>query len=130
MDIPAGLQGEARTRVSPENTAAAVGSGALPVFGTPYMVALMEKAAMESVQPYLEPGKGTVGTRLDISHDAATPLGMEVRAVSTLTAVEGRRLSFRVEAFDETGPIGSGTHERFVIDEQRFMDKCAAKLSR
>lgn len=130
MDIPAGLQGEARTRVSPENTAAAVGSGALPVFGTPYMVALMEKAAMESVQPYLEPGKGTVGTRLDISHDAATPLGMEVRAVSTLTAVEGRKLSFRVEAFDETGPIGGGTHERFVIDEQRFMDKCTAKLSR
>lgn len=128
MEIPVGLQGEACCAVCAENTAAAVGSGALPVFGTPYMIALMEKAALQSVQPYLEPGQGTVGTRLDVRHDAATPVGMTVRAVSTVTAVEGRKICFQVEAFDEKGPIGSGSHERFVIDNTRFLAKCQAKL--
>ena len=130
MNIPIGHRGEARCLVCAENTAAAVGSGELAVFGTPYMIALMEKAALESVQPLLDAGQGTVGTRLEVTHDAATPLGMEVRALAEVTAVEGRRIVFQVEAFDEAGKIGGGVHERFVIANERFLAKCNAKLEK
>ena len=104
-----------------------MGSGDLPVFATPCMIALMEEAAQSSVAPYLEEGQSTVGTKMCVSHDAATPLGMKVWAESRLTGIDGRRLVFEVKAFDACGPIGQGTHERFIIKRQRFLEKTEAK---
>ena len=127
MPITVGLKGKAETVVTPNNTADAVGSGLVPVFATPYMVALMENAAVNAVQDHLEEGQGTVGTRLDVTHDAATPIGMKVWAEAEVTAVEGKKITLAVRAFDEAGPIGSGTHERFVITVDRFLAKAQAK---
>ena len=125
--LETGIQGRAEIVVSEQNTAASMGSGNLDVFATPYMVALMEEASQRSVAPFLEEGQSTVGTRLCVSHDAATPLGMKVWAESLLTEIDGRRLVFKVRAFDECGPIGQGTHERFIIKQQRFLEKVEAK---
>ncbi len=91
------------------------------------MIALIEEASQSSVAPYPEEGQGTVGTRISVSHDSATPLGMKVWAESRLSEIDGRRLVFEVRAFDECGPIGQGTHERFVIRPQRFLEKVEAK---
>lgn len=111
-------------------TASAVGSGALPVFGTPYMCALMENAAMTCLQTFLEEGQGSVGTRLEVSHDAPTPVGMEVWAEAEITAVSenGKMVDFAVKAWDEKGPIGAGTHTRAIIKNEKFLAKCNAKL--
>ena len=128
MSITIGLKGRAETKVSETNTAQAACSGALPVFGTPFLCALMEEAAWKSIAPHLEPGQSTVGTKLDISHDSATPVGMKVWAESEITEVDGKRLVLTVAAFDERGPIGRGTHERFIVTDQRFLAKCAKKL--
>ena len=125
--LETGIQGRAEIVVSEQNTAASMGSGNLDVFATPYMVALMEEASQRSVAPFLEEGQSTVGTRLCVSHDAATPLGMKVWAESLLTEIDGRKLVFEVRAFDECGPIGQGTHERFIIKQQRFLEKVEAK---
>lgn len=125
--LKTGIQGRAEVVVSDRNTAASMGSGNLAVFATPYMIALMEEASQRSVAPYLEEGQSTVGTGLTVSHDAATPIGMKVWAESLLTEVDGRRLVFEVRAFDECGPIGQGTHERFIINTQRFLAKIEAK---
>lgn len=127
MTLAPGLTAEATTRVTDANTAAAVGSGGIVVFSTPMMIALMENAALRAVQPYLAEGESTVGTLVNIKHLAATPLGMNVRAVARLEAVEGRRLSFTVEAFDEKEKIGEGTHERFVIGVEKFLQRVAQK---
>lgn len=127
MPITVGMTGEAKTLVVQSNTAAAVGSGLLPVFATPMMIALMENAAVNAIQGVLEPSEGSVGTFIQTSHDAATPLGMTVTAKATVTAVEGRAISFDVEAFDEAGPIGKGTHRRFLIANEKFMAKTNAK---
>ena len=127
--ISVGLKGRAETVVSEGNTAAAVGSGLLPVFATPQMIALMEGAAVNAVQACMEEDQGTVGTHLDVSHDAATPIGMKVWAEAELTAVDGRKLTFAVAAFDEAGPIGRGTHERFVITPSKFMGKVNGKVA-
>lgn len=117
--------------VTPELTAEAIGSGALPVFGTPFMAAMMENAATTALQPYLEEGQGSVGTHLDISHDAPTPVGMTVRAEAEITGVSenGRMVTFKVSAWDEKGPIGKGTHTRAIIGNERFLAKCNGKLS-
>ena len=128
MSVTVGLKGRAETVVNDANTAQAACSGALPVFGTPFMCALMEEAAWKSIAPHLEPGQSTVGTKLDISHDSATPVGMRVWAESEITQVDGKRLVLNVAAFDERGPIGRGTHERFIVTDQRFLAKCAKKL--
>ena len=122
-----GIKGRAETVVSAENTAKIMGSGDLDVFATPHMVALMENAAAVSVADELEDGMSTVGTKLEISHDAATPVGMKVWAESKLVEVDGRRLVFEVSAFDESGPIGHGRHERFIINKERFLAKTNAK---
>ena len=127
MSLTVGSKGNAETLVTEANTAAAVGSGLVPVFATPYMIALMENAAVNAVQTGLEPGQGTVGTRLEVTHDAATPVGMKVWAEAELTAVEGKKLTFAVRAFDEAGPIGGGVHERFIITVDRFLAKAEAK---
>lgn len=128
MSVTVGLKGRAETVVSDANTAQAACSGALPVFGTPFMCALMEEAAWKSIAPHLEPGQSTVGTRLEVSHDSATPVGMKVWAESEITEVDGKRLVLTVAAFDERGPIGRGTHERFIVTDERFLAKCAKKL--
>lgn len=128
MSIPIGLEGRAETVVTQENTAEAMGSGLLPVFATPCMIALMENAASSSLLPYLAEGEGSVGVRLDVAHTSATPAGLKVWAVSKVTAVEGRRIDFEVSAFDERGEIGRGTHSRAVIQSERFMEKARRKL--
>lgn len=127
MELNIGLKGRAETTVTPENTAQAVGSGLVPVFATPYMIALMEGAAVNAVQATLAPDEGTVGTRLDVTHDAATPIGLKVWAEAELTAVEGRKLTFSVAAYDEREQIGGGTHERFVIKPEKFVARAQAK---
>ena len=119
--LSAGIRGEKSAVVSEQTVASAVGSGALPVYATPMMIALMEMTAAESVQPFLDEGQGSVGTLVNVQHVSATPLGMTVRCESELTAIEGRRLTFSVAAFVVCGLIGSGVHERCVINTERFM---------
>ncbi|MEY8386736.1 hotdog domain-containing protein [Oscillospiraceae bacterium 38-13] len=112
-------------------TAETAGSGALPVFATPFMAAMMENAAMTALQTFLEEGQGSVGVRLNISHDAPTPVGMTVSAEAEITAVSenGRMVDFQVSAWDEKGPIGKGTHTRAIIRNEKFLSKCRAKLA-
>ena len=128
MPLETGLRGSASTAVVPENTAAAAGSGALPVFATPCMIALMEQAALETVQPFLGEGQGSVGTRIEVSHLTATPVGMTVRAEAELTEIDRRRLVFSVRAFAGEELIGEGRHERFIVDNEKFMRKALDKL--
>lgn len=118
-----GIKGNATEIVNEKNTAKAMGSGELEVYATPAMTALMEKAAYKSISAELEAGNGSVGTLLSIEHISATPVGMEVKAESELIKIEGRKLTFTVSAYDESGLIGKGTHERFIIDNSRFMEK-------
>lgn len=127
MSIEVGIKGRAETVVVQENTAAAVGSGLVPVFATPYMIALMENAAVNALTPYMEENQGSVGTHLDVSHDAATPIGMKVWAEAEVTAVDGKALTFSVTAYDEAGIIGKGTHNRFIIAVDRFLAKAEKK---
>lgn len=122
-----GIKGAAETVVVYENTAAAVGSGALEVFSTPSMIALMEKASRELVQPYLEEGQSTVGTRLEVSHVAASPIGAHIRAESTLVEIDRRMLTFEVKAYSDGELIGEGRHQRCIIYAERFMEKALAK---
>lgn len=122
-----GIKGAAETVVVYENTAAAVGSGALEVFSTPSMIALMEKASRELVQPYLEEGQSTVGTRLEVSHVAASPIGAHIRAESTLVKIDRRMLTFEVKAYADGELIGEGRHQRCIIYAERFMEKALAK---
>ena len=122
-ELKAGLVGSATVTVAENNIAKTMKSGALAVFATPAMCALMEEAACAAVQDCLEPGAGTVGISLNISHDRATAMGDTVVATATLTAVEGRKLVFAVEAKDSKGVIGKGTHERFIINNEKFMGK-------
>lgn len=100
-----------------------MGSGALDVFATPAMIALMEKTAWESVQPYLEEGSGTVGTLMNVKHVAASPVGMKITCETELTKVDGRALTFSVKAFDEAGLIGEGEHERFIVYNENSRQK-------
>ena len=122
-----GLRGEAELVVSEEHTALSVGSGRVHVFATPLMIALMEQAAVAATEEALAPGQQTVGVHLDVRHVAATPLGMRVTARAELTKVEGRMLTFKVTAVDEKEPIGEGTHQRSVIDAERFSARMQAK---
>ena len=128
MEFTVGMQGEVSTEVEREDTAYEVGSGSLLVYATPCMVALMEGAACEAIAEAMPEGKTSVGIELNVSHLAATPVGLNVRATAEVTAVEGSILTFRVEAFDEAGKIGEGTHKRAVVTTQRFLDKTYAKL--
>lgn len=118
-----GIKGKEENTVNTENSAKTMGSGTLDVFATPAMIALMEKTAWKSVQNHLEDGQGTVGISLNVKHVAATPLGMKVYCESELTEVDGKKLVFTVKAFDEAGLIGEGTHERFVITNEKFQQK-------
>lgn len=128
MEITVGMKGAVSTLVEREDTALEVGSGSLLVYATPCMVALMEGAACEAIAEAIPEGKTSVGTALNISHLAATPVGMEVRAEAEVTEVEGSMITFQVTAYDEAGKIGEGTHKRAVITAQRFLDKVYSKL--
>lgn len=118
-----GLTGSASVAASTANSAATMKSGSLAVFATPAMCALMEEAACAAINAKLEAGSGTVGISLNITHDRATKLGDTVTATATLTAVDGRKLTFEVQAEDSKGVIGKGSHERFVINNEKFMAK-------
>lgn len=115
--------------VDDEKLASSMGSGDLPVFATPAMIALIEKTASESIMPYLEIGSSSVGTHLDIAHSAATPIGMTVVCETELVEIDRRRLVFKVRVYDSAGDVGSGTHERFIVDSARFMQKAELKRS-
>lgn len=128
MEITVGMRGEVSTLVEREDTAKEVGSGDLLVYATPCMVALMEGAACEAIADALPETQTTVGTMLNIEHISATPVGLEVRAVAEVTAVEGKVITFTVTAFDEAGEIGKGTHKRVIINSQKFLDKAYSKL--
>lgn len=128
MEITVGMQGEASTLVEREDTAAEVGSGSLLVYATPCMAALMEGAACNAIQAALEENTTTVGTELSLKHISATPVGLEVTAQATVTAVDGKTITFEIIASDETGKIGEATHKRAIINTQRFLDKVYAKL--
>lgn len=122
-----GIKGHKEQIVTPEVCADRIGSGLVKVFATPMMIALIEQTCLESVNPYLEEGQGTVGTQVSVSHCAATPVNMRVWCDSELIEVDRRRLVFSVKAYDECGLIGEGTHERFVIDSAKFQAKIDAK---
>lgn len=124
-----GIKGFKEIIVIKELTARSMGSGDLEVYATPAMVALMEGTAADSVKSELDEGKGSVGTSIKIKHLAATPIGMRVRCESKLIEASGRRLVFRVAAFDEKDKIGEGTHERFIISNDKFQSKANSKLS-
>ena len=128
MEITVGMTGSVSTSVEREDTALEVGSGSLLVYATPCMVALMEGAACEALADALSEDQTTVGIELNISHLAATPVGMDVRAEAEVTAVEGKIITFSVTAYDEAGKIGEGTHKRAIVTSQRFLDKTYAKL--
>ena len=127
MSIEVGIKGRKEYVVTKELTAAAVGSGLLEVYGTPYMVALMEETCHTSIGEFLEEGQGTVGISIEIQHTAATPVGMKVWCESELVEVDGKRMVFNVKTFDEAGPIGEGVHQRFIIDNEKFLAKTNAK---
>ena len=124
-----GLVGEARVMVDATNLASAFGAKAVDVYATPALVALIENAAIKAVDHLLPSGSGTVGTHLDLRHLAATPPGLEVWARAELVEVEGRRLKFKVEAFDPSEKIGEGTHERFIVDLSRLIARAQAKTA-
>ena len=116
-----GTSFEASRIVGKEDTAEFHGSGDLPVYATPSMVALMEYVAKELVKPILAEGQTTVGTRMEVSHLKATPVGNEVRAKAKLLEIQGRKVSFTIEAYDGEALIGKAVHERAVVDRERFM---------
>lgn len=128
MEITVGMKGTVATLVEREDTAFEVGSGSLLVYATPCMVALMEGAACEAIAAALPENKTSVGIELSITHIAATPVGMEVRAEAEVISIENNTVIFQLNAYDETGKIGEGTHKRAIINTQRFLEKTYAKL--
>lgn len=128
MEILVGMKGAVSTLAEREDTAKEVGSGDLLVYATPCMVALMEGAACEAIAEALGENQTTVGTALNIEHISATPVGLEVRAEAEVTAVEGKVITFQVKAFDEAGEIGRGTHQRVLVNSQKFLERAYNKL--
>lgn len=128
MEITVGLTGEAATLAEREDTALEVGSGDLLVYATPCMAALMEGAACNALEGLLEENQTSVGVSLAIEHVSATPVGLEVRAEAEVTAVEGKKITFALRAFDEAGEIGHGTHVRQIVSSQKFLEKAYSKL--
>ena len=129
--IMIGMKCQLEQTVTQELTAAAVGSGLLPVFGTPYMIGLMENAAQSALSVFLEEGQGSVGTQLNVKHTAPTPIGMKVWVEAEIISVSenGKLVDFSLKAWDEKGSIGEGTHTRAIINNERFLAKCNAKLN-
>ena len=130
MELTAGLTGSAQIRVAEEHTAPRVGSGKVHVLATPVMINVIEAAALAAIEHLLAPGYQSLGTRLDVRHIAATPVGMKVTASAKVTRVEGRTVTFQVEARDEKDLIGEGTHERVVVNVAKFDERVQKKLAR
>ena len=124
-----GIKGERTLLVTEDCTARTLGSGELPVLATPRMIALVEETAWKSVSEALEEGEGTVGTRIDVKHLAATPMGKTVRCVTELTAVDRKKLTFRAEVFDDAGKVGEGVHERFIVKNGQFLERAAGRFA-
>ncbi len=129
-ELITGITGRAEDEVTEIRTAAYMGSGGLRVYATPRMTAMMEFTAWSSVEPFMEEGMGTVGTHLEVSHLAASPVGAHITYESVLTEIDRRRLVFSVKAYDDAGLIGEGLHERFIIDNSKFMKKTESKLEK
>ena len=127
-DLTPGLTAETETVVTEECTAEHLGSGSVPVFGTPALVGLMESAAIKTLEGHLLPGTTSVGGHIDVRHLAPTPIGLRVRARAELQKVDGRHLVFHIEAWDEREQIGEATHERFIVDQERFLASSSKKL--
>ena len=127
QELKIGIIGRGERIVTRELTAAACGSGLLPVFATPQMIALMEQTAAESVAPCLPEGSSTVGVHLDIQHLSATPVGLTVTCETELVEIDRRRLVFSCKAYDSAGLIGEGRQERFIVDSEKFLAKLEAK---
>ncbi len=130
MELKPGLTGEASMEVRVGNTAIEVGSGSVPVFATPMLVAIMENAAINAIAEHLPQGTSSVGTRVDCRHLAASPIGMKVIARAELVEVDRKRLLFQIEAFDEEEKVGEGQHERFLIDLEKFLGRSEEKKQR
>lgn len=126
--VEVGAKATQTITVDSSMTAARMGSGALEVFATPFMIALMEGTSKAALDPYLAEGQGSVGTNVNVSHMAATPVGMQVTCEAEVIEVDRRRVVFAVKAYDEEDMIGEGTHERFVIDNEKFFAKVQAKF--
>ncbi len=127
FNLTIGQQAKVELMVQQKDTAEAFGSGGVKVFATPLMIGLMENAALKAVDPTLPEGFATVGTHLDVKHIAATPIGMKATAIAELIEIDGKRLVFKVEAFDEVEKIGEGLHERYVINMDKFLSKVNEK---
>jgi predicted thioesterase len=121
---------EVNILVTENDTARAFGSGTLEVLATPKMIALMEMASYKSLEKYLENGQSSVGTYLDVKHVSATPVGMQVKARAEIIAIDGRRIEFNVSAYDEKGLIGEGKHERFIVNDEKFVARTYQKLEK
>ena len=130
MEITPGLVGEVEIVVQAADTADALGNKGVHVLATPRLVGLLEEAAIQAVQAALPPGAGTVGTRMDLKHLAATPVGMKVRARAVIREVDGRRYVYDIEAHDEQEKVAEGMHERFQINQARFLERVAEKAKR
>jgi predicted thioesterase len=126
-NLTPGLQAEFELTVTDADTAAQWGSGLVPVYSTPALVGAMEKTAVLALEKHLPIGQTTVGGRIEVQHLAPTPVGMKVRVAAELIEVEGRKLVFKIEAWDEVEKIGEATHDRFVVDQFKFMEKVRAK---
>ena len=122
-----GIKGNRELIVTEELTAQAIGSGELPVLATPAVIAMAEETAWRSVAAFLEPGQGTVGTKLDVEHISATPVGMKVKCETELTEIDRRKLTFSVAVFDEAGVVVKGTHCRFIVENEKFLKKAESK---
>jgi len=126
--ITPGLSGSAEITVGPEHTAPFVGSGRIAVLATPVMINLIEAAALAAIEHLLPAGHQSLGIKLDVSHTAATPIGLRVTATAEVLRLEGRTVTFRVEAHDEFEPIGGGTHQRVVVSVERFDERVQRKV--
>lgn len=125
--LTVGIKGKQTQLVTMENVASAVGNPGVDVFATPFLVALAEKTCLESIRPHLEEGQSSVGTQVNIKHLAATPLGMNVVCESELIEVDKSRLLFKVTAYDDVEQVMEGTHERFVVNFEKFLSRIGKK---
>ena len=129
-ELKIGMEYTVSAKVTPSNTALAMQSGTLEVFATPAVSALMEKAAFQLVQPFLDEGITTVGTMISLEHFSASPVGADITAKAVLTGIDGRKFCFDISACDNAGLIAQGKHERFSVKMEKFMQKTNSKIGK
>lgn len=127
MELTVGMEFSQEVTVEEKHLAKNVGSGAVSVFATPMMIALIEKTASEGIQKYLDEGYTSVGTLVNVTHQAPTPLGMKATATAKITEIDGRKIAFEIVCKDEKSVIGKGSHERFIVNLEKFNSKAQAK---